>query len=45
MNPGHVSALVAECALRRGDAVVTGNPGHIVALADAAGRKLPVITL
>ena len=45
VDPGAVDASVAECALRRGDAVVTGNPGHIAALADGAGRKLPIIAL
>jgi predicted nucleic acid-binding protein len=43
--PGAVDASVAECALRRGDAVVTGNPEHITALADGAGRKLAVIAI
>jgi hypothetical protein len=43
MNPGAVDASVAEGALRRGDAVVTGNASHLRALADGAGRKLEVI--
>jgi predicted nucleic acid-binding protein len=45
VDPGPVDASVAECALRRGDAVVTGNPDHIAALADGARRKLPIIAL
>jgi len=45
LDPGTVGASVAECALRRGDAVVTGNPAHIGALADGAGRKLAVIAI
>jgi hypothetical protein len=45
LGPGTVDASVAECALRRGDAVVTGNPAHIRALADGAGRKLAVIAI
>lgn len=43
INPGAVDASVAEGALRRGDAVVTGNASHLRALADGAGRKLEVI--
>jgi predicted nucleic acid-binding protein len=43
MNPGAVDASVAEGALRRGDAVVTGNASHLRALADGGGRKLEVI--
>jgi predicted nucleic acid-binding protein len=43
--PGAVDASVAECALRRGDAVVTGNPADLSALADGAGRKLALIAI
>jgi predicted nucleic acid-binding protein len=43
MDPGAVDASVAEGALRRGDAVVTGNASHLRSLADGAGRKLEVI--
>lgn len=45
VEPGAVDASVAEGALRRGDAVVTGNADHLRALADGAGRKLEVITV
>jgi predicted nucleic acid-binding protein len=45
ITPGAVDASVAEGALRRGDAVVTGNAEHILALADGAGRKLAVIPI
>jgi predicted nucleic acid-binding protein len=45
VSPGAVDASVAECALHRGDAVVTGNAGHLAALADGAGRKLAIIAL
>lgn len=44
-NPGAVDASVAEGALRRGDAVVTGNASHLRALADGVGRKLEVIPM
>jgi predicted nucleic acid-binding protein len=44
-EPGAVDASVAEGALRRGDAVVTGNAGHLLALAGGAGKKLAVITV
>lgn len=43
VNPSAVDASVAEGALRRGDAVVTGNASHLRALADGGGRKLEVI--
>ena len=43
ISPGAVDASVAEGALRRGDAVVTGNADHLRALADGAGRKLAII--
>jgi predicted nucleic acid-binding protein len=43
VSPAAVDASVAEGALRRGDAVVTGNPDHIRALAGGAGRRLAVI--
>jgi predicted nucleic acid-binding protein len=43
LDPGPVDASVAEGALRRGDAIVSGNASHLRALADAAGRKLDVI--
>ncbi len=42
-DPGAVGASVAEGALRRGDAVVTGNEAHLHALADGVNRKLQVI--
>jgi predicted nucleic acid-binding protein len=42
-DPGAVDASVAEGALRRGDAVVTGNEAHLRALADGVNRKLQVI--
>ena len=45
ISPGAVDASVAEGALRRGDAVVTGNAEHIRALADGAGRKLAIIPI
>jgi predicted nucleic acid-binding protein len=51
LSPGTVDASVAECALRRGDAVVTGNGAHLAhlahlaALADGAGRKLAIIAI
>jgi len=45
LSPGAVDASVAECALRRGDAVVTGNAGHLAALADGVGRKLAIIAI
>jgi predicted nucleic acid-binding protein len=38
-----VDAMVAESALRRGDAVVTSNRAHVLALAEAADRRLAVI--
>jgi len=44
-DPGAVGASVAEGALRRGDAVVTGNADHLRALADGASRKLEVIAV
>lgn len=43
MDPGAVDASVAEGALRRGDAVVSGNAAHLRALADGVNRKLEVI--
>ena len=43
VGPGAVDASVAEGAMRRGDAVVSGNATHLRALADGAGRKLEVI--
>ncbi len=45
VDPGAVGASVAEGVLRRGDTAVTGNAGHLRALADGAGRKLAVITV
>ncbi len=45
LDPGAVDASVAECALRRGDTVVTSNADHLRALADGAGRKLAVIPI
>lgn len=44
-SPGAVDASVAEGALRRGDAVVTGNSHHIRALADGVGRRLAIIPI
>jgi hypothetical protein len=43
INPGAVDASVAEGALRRGDAVVSGNDDHLRALADGINRKLDII--
>lgn len=37
-----VDLTVVEGALRRGDAVVTSDPGHIHAIADAVRRKLRI---
>ncbi len=45
ISPGAVDASVAEGALRRGDAVVTGNAEHIRALAEGAGRKVAIIPI
>ena len=45
VNPGAVDASVAECALRQGDAVVSGNADHLRALADGVNRKLDVIAV
>jgi hypothetical protein len=45
VNPGAVDASVAEGALRRGDAVVSGNADHLRALADGVSRKLDVIAV
>jgi hypothetical protein len=45
IDPGAVDASVAEGALRRGDAVVTGNADHIQALAAGVNRKLDVIRI
>jgi predicted nucleic acid-binding protein len=45
VDPGAVDASVAEGALRRGDAVVTGNAAHLRALAGGANRKLEVIVV
>lgn len=45
LSPGAVDASVTECALRRGNAVVTGNGTHLAALADGAGRKLAIIAI
>lgn len=36
-------AVVVEGALRRGDAVVTSNRGHIETLAESVGRRIAVI--
>ena len=44
-KPGAVDASVAEGALRRGNAVITGNASHLSALADGVGRKLEVIPI
>jgi predicted nucleic acid-binding protein len=43
LDPGAVDASVAEGALRRGDAVVSGNAAHLRALADGVNRKLGVV--
>ena len=43
ISPGAVDASVAEGALRRGDAVVSGNDDHLRALADGINRKLDII--
>jgi hypothetical protein len=45
VSPGAVDASVTEGALRRSDTVVTGNPEHIRALAEGAGRKLMIIPI
>ena len=45
LNTGAVDASVAECALRRGNAVVTSNADHLRALADGVGRKLALIPI
>ncbi|MBO0805526.1 MAG: hypothetical protein J2P25_20920 [Nocardiopsaceae bacterium] len=45
INPGAVDASVAERALRRRDAVVSGNADHLRALADGVSRKLDIITV
>ena len=45
VNPGAVDASVTEGALRRGDAVVSGNADHLRALADGVNRKLDVIAV
>jgi len=42
-DPGAVDASVAEGALRRGDAVVSGNASHLRALAGGVHRTLDVI--
>ena len=44
IDVGAVDASVVEGALRRGDAVVTSNPARLAALADAAGRRLDLIS-
>lgn len=45
ISPGAVDASVAESALRRGNAVVSGNADHLRALADGVNRKLDVIAV
>ena len=40
-----VDASVVTGALRRGDAVLTSDPDDLTRLADAAGRRLDVITI
>jgi hypothetical protein len=40
-----VDAAVVTGALRRGDAVVTSDRDDLIALADAAGRRLDVIAI
>ena len=42
-DPGAVDASVAEGALRRGDAVVSGNASRLRALADGVHRTVDVI--
>lgn len=37
-----VDASVVECALRRGHAVVTSDPGDLVAIAEVGGHRLVV---
>lgn len=43
LDPGAVDASVAEGALRRGDAVVSGNGSPLRALADGVHRRVDVI--
>jgi hypothetical protein len=43
MDVGAVDASCVEGALRRGDAVVTANHTHLLALADGVGRKLDIV--
>jgi len=38
-----VDVAVVEGAVRRGDAVVTSNRGHIEQVLDAAGQSLPIL--
>lgn len=45
LDPGAVDAWVAEGALRRRDAVVSGNADHLRALADGVNRKLELISV
>jgi hypothetical protein len=45
VDTGAVDASVAEGALRRGDAVVSGDADHPRALADGVNRKLEVISI
>lgn len=40
-----VDATVVEGALRRRDAVITSNPTHIAAIADAVGARLVIETV
>jgi hypothetical protein len=42
-DPGAVDASVVEGALRRGDAVVSGNRADLRALADGVNKKLDVV--
>lgn len=37
-----VDVAVAEGAMRRNDAIVTSNRGHIEQVVDTAGRRLPI---
>ena len=45
VDAGAVDASVAEGALRRGDAVVSGNAARLRALSDGVSRKLEVIAV
>jgi predicted nucleic acid-binding protein len=45
IDVGAVDAAVVECALRRGDAVVTSNITHLEAVADGIDRKIALIAI